>query len=215
MFRHQRKARVLFGISDVVLATLAFEIAYQIRLIQHWHFVFYLTVEQKALVLGFSLLAWVTIGSWLQVYEKLDAGNPRMILWDATRQCGYGALCVLVFEYALRMDLSRFFLVLYTALGWAFLSVFRLTAGRVVGVIRREFAAPHYVMVVGTGERAVRMAKALEQSAEYGVRLCGFFSEATSRRNRDRPGLPPQGLPNFGASLRSAPARGRRDHFRR
>ena len=26
-------------------------------------------------------------------------------------------------------------------------------------MIRREFAAPHYVMVVGTGERAVRMAR--------------------------------------------------------
>ena len=34
-----------------------------------------------------------------------------------------------------------------------------MTAGRLVGVIRREFAAPHYVMVVGTGERAVRLAR--------------------------------------------------------
>jgi exopolysaccharide biosynthesis polyprenyl glycosylphosphotransferase len=32
-------------------------------------------------------------------------------------------------------------------------------------------------MVVGTGPRAVRMAQALEQSAEYGVRLRGFLSE--------------------------------------
>ena len=39
------------------------------------------------------------------------------------------------------------------------LLLFRLTAGRLVGVIRREFAAPHYVMVVGTGERAVRLAR--------------------------------------------------------
>jgi exopolysaccharide biosynthesis polyprenyl glycosylphosphotransferase len=52
-----------------------------------------------------------------------------------------------------------------------------LTAGRVVGVIRREFAAPHFVMVVGTGERAVRMARGLEQSREYGIRLRGFLSE--------------------------------------
>ncbi len=32
-------------------------------------------------------------------------------------------------------------------------------------------------MVVGTGERALRMAEALERSAEYGVRLRGFLSE--------------------------------------
>jgi exopolysaccharide biosynthesis polyprenyl glycosylphosphotransferase len=84
-----------------------------------------------------------------------------------------------LFEYVLRLDLSRSFLGLFAAYAWVLLLLFRLTAGRVVGVIRRGFAAPHYVMVVGTGERAVRMAEALEQSAEYGVRLRGFLSEQT------------------------------------
>ena len=58
------------------------------------------------------------------------------------------------------------------------LLLFRLMAGRLVGVIRREFAAPHYVMVVGTGDRAMRMARALERSEEYGIRLRGFLAEA-------------------------------------
>lgn len=70
MFSQQRKARILFALSDIVLVTLAFEIAYQIRVPLHWHFLFYLTTQQKALVLGFSLFAWVTIGLWLVVYEK-------------------------------------------------------------------------------------------------------------------------------------------------
>src|SRR5579872_1319696 len=107
MLGHQRKARVLFQLSDVILATLAFEIAYQIRVPLHLHFLFYLTTQQKVLVLGFSLLAWVTIGLWLEVYEKLDVGNPRTILRDSIRQCACGGLCLLVFEYSLRMDLSR------------------------------------------------------------------------------------------------------------
>jgi exopolysaccharide biosynthesis polyprenyl glycosylphosphotransferase len=180
MFRHQRNARALFALSDVVLAALAFEIAYLARAIQHWHFRFYLTAEQQALVLGFSLFAWVVIGWWLKVYDKLDSAHPGAILRDSVRQCTYGGLCLLVFQYALRMDLSRFFLVLYSALVWVLLLVFRLTAGRVVGVIRREFAAPHYCMVVGTGERAISLARVLEDSAKYGVRLRGFFSETAS-----------------------------------
>ncbi len=178
MFRHQRNARALFALSDVVLATAAFEIAYLARAIQHWHFLFYLTFEQKALVLGFSLFAWVTIGWWLKVYDKLDSAPPGDILRDSVRQCAYGGLCLLVFQYALRMDLSRFFLVLYSALVWVLLLVFRLTAGRVVSIVRREFSAPHYCMVVGTGERAIRLARVVEESAKYGVRLRGFFSES-------------------------------------
>jgi exopolysaccharide biosynthesis polyprenyl glycosylphosphotransferase len=177
MFGQQRKARVLFGLSDVILATLAFEAAYQTRILLHLHYLFYMTLERKALVLGFALFAWVAVGLWLEVYEKLDSGHPRVILRDAARQCAYGALALVVFEYSLRMDLSRFFVVVFATYAWVLLLLFRLTAGRVVGVIRREFGAPHYVMVVGTGERAIRMGQALERSATYGIRLRGFLSE--------------------------------------
>jgi exopolysaccharide biosynthesis polyprenyl glycosylphosphotransferase len=177
MFGRHRKARVLFGLSDVLIAALAFEAAYQTRVVLHLERAFYLTVERKALVLAFALGAWVTIGLWLEVYEKLDIGNPRVILRDVARQCGYGALCLIVFEYFFRLDLSRFFLLLFSAYAGVLLLLFRLTAGRVVGVIRREFSAAHYVMVVGTGERAVRMARGLEQSSDYGIRLRGFLSE--------------------------------------
>ena len=179
MFTRPRKARVLFGLSDIILGALAFQAAYQTRAVLHLEHTFYLTVERKALVLGFALVAWVTIGLWLGIYEKLDSGHPRVILRDTVRQCAYGALCLVLFEYLLRLDLSRSFLGLFSAYAWVLLLLFRLTAGRVVGVIRRGFAAPHYVMVVGTGERAIRMAEALEQSAEYGVRLRGFLSEQT------------------------------------
>ena len=178
MFARHRKARVLFGLSDILLAALAFEGAYQTRALLQLEHEFFLTVERKALVLGFSLAAWVAIGLWLEIYEKLDSGHPRVILRDAARQCAYGALGLVVFEYLFRLDLSRFFVAMFSFYAWTLLVLFRLTAGRVVGVIRREFAAPHYVMVVGTGERAVRMAKALEQSYEYGVRLRGFLSES-------------------------------------
>ena len=177
MFGRHRKARVLFALSDVLIAALAFEAAYQTRVVLHLERAFYLTVERKALVLAGALAAWVAIGLWLEVYEKLDIGNPRVILRDAARQCSYGVLCLIVFEYVFRLDLSRFFLVLFSVYAWVLLLLFRLMAGRVVGVIRREFAAPHFVMVVGTGPRAVHLAKGLEQSSEYGVRLRGFLSE--------------------------------------
>lgn len=195
MFGRHRKARVLFGLSDVLVAALAFEAAYQTRVVLHLERAFYLTVERKALVLAFALAAWVAIGLWLQVYEKLDIGNPRVILRDAARQCGYGALCLIVFEYVFRLDLSRFFLLLFSVYAWALLLLFRLTAGRVVGVMRREFAAPHYVMVVGTGERAVRMARGLEQSSEYGIRLRGFLSESADAPAEIRLRVPYKVLP--------------------
>jgi exopolysaccharide biosynthesis polyprenyl glycosylphosphotransferase len=177
MFSRQRKARVFFGLWDLILVGVAFEAAYRTRTILDLDLEFYLTVERKALLLVVSLLAWVLIGIWLEIYDKLDSAHPGVILRDSVRQCAYGALCLVVFEYARRLELSRVFVALFASYAWVLLLVFRLTAGRVVGVLRREFSAPHYVMVVGTGERALRMAEALERSAAYGVRLRGFLSE--------------------------------------
>jgi exopolysaccharide biosynthesis polyprenyl glycosylphosphotransferase len=178
MFSRQRKARVLFGLSDVLLVALAFAAAYQTRALLPLEHEFFLTPDKSVLVLGFSVMAWVLIGLSMEVYEKLDAGHPLIILRDSARQCTYGALCLIVFEYVLRLDLSRFFLLLFSAYAWVLLLIFRLLAGRLVGLIRREFGAPHYVMVVGTGERAVRLARGLERSGDYGIRLRGFLAES-------------------------------------
>jgi exopolysaccharide biosynthesis polyprenyl glycosylphosphotransferase len=177
MFARQRKARVLFALSDIAMATVAFEAAYETRAPLHLKYEFYLTIPRVILLLGFSLAALLSIGLWLGIYDKLESGHPRIILRDSFRQCAYGGICLVLFEYSLRMDLSRFFVVLFMVYTWILLLLFRLLAGRVVGIIRREFAAPLHVMVVGTGERAVRLAGALERSVEYGVRLGGFLNE--------------------------------------
>jgi len=185
MLGHQRKTRVFFVLCEILLATFAFAVAYRSRVPLHWRFLyqlFFLTPQQIVLILGFSLTASTLIAFWLQVYDKLVSGHPRIILRDSVRQSALGGVCLLVFQYALRMELSRLFLALYVFLTWALVLLFRLTAGRVVGVIRREFATPYYVMIVGTGDRAVRLARNLEQSARYGVRLRGFFAESERAR---------------------------------
>ena len=166
----------MFALADIVLTSLAFEAAYETRAWLHLERVFFLPPAIKALVLGFSLLAWVTIGRWLEIYDRLDAADPRVILRDSFRQCVYGAGCLVVFEFFLRLDLSRPFLALFAAYSWVALFLFRLTAGRFVGLVRREFGALHFVMVVGVNERARRLGEALERSARHGIRLQGFLT---------------------------------------
>lgn len=182
--RHHRKVRVLFALSDVLLTALAFEAAYQTRLrLGILENAFFLDIPHKALLLGYSVVVWVAIGYWWSIYEKLDSAHPAVILRDTFRQCATGAIAVVVFEFALRLDLSRTFLALFAVYSWAALCLFRLRAGSIVGVIRREFGALHYVMVVGSGARAVKLAAALEDSEAYGIRLLGFLDE-------DSPALP-------------------------
>jgi exopolysaccharide biosynthesis polyprenyl glycosylphosphotransferase len=174
--RHHRKARLLFALSDVLLTALAFEAAYQTRVWLPVERDFYLTVPLKALVLGAAIVTWVLIGYWLEIYDRLDSALPRVILRDTFRQCVLGTICIVLFQFLLRLDLSRPFLLLLAVYGWTFLLLFRWKAGRIVGIIREEFAAPHFVAIVGTGSSARRIGATLEKSERYGIRLMYFLA---------------------------------------
>jgi len=174
--RQRRKARFLFGLSDILITALAFEAAYRTRILLHLGRVFYIILPMKALVMGFTVGVWLLIGLWLGVYDRLDAGDPRVILRDSFRQCLYGAVALILFEFSLRLDLSRPFLALFMVYAWVLLFLFRLFSGRMAGAIRREFGGPHFVMVAGTSERARKLGEALERSANYGIRLTGFLA---------------------------------------
>jgi exopolysaccharide biosynthesis polyprenyl glycosylphosphotransferase len=142
------------------------------------HEIFYIDLPIATLLLLASAMSWVAIGYWFNIYEKLDSAHPRVILRDTFRQCVLGAICVVVAEYALRLDLSRPFVILFAVYAWILLCLFRLTAARSVGAIRREFGTSHYVMVVGSTERAHKLGADLEQSSDYGIRLVGFLDDA-------------------------------------
>src|SRR6266567_8474973 len=172
-----RKARVLFGLSDIALTALSFWAAYETRAWLQLERDFSLEFYTRTLLLSFSFLSSLLIGLWLQVYDRLDSGAPRIILRDTFRQCSYAAICLVVFEFALRLELSRPFLALFAGYSWVLLCLFRLSAGSLVGVVRHKFGGPHFVMIAGVGERARKLGEELERSAQYGIRLLGFLAE--------------------------------------
>jgi exopolysaccharide biosynthesis polyprenyl glycosylphosphotransferase len=178
MFSNQhRKAKLLFGLSDIVLVAFAFESAYLSRLsLPNLGHAFYLETGQKALVLGLAVLTWLLAGYWLNVYQDLGTGQRGLILRDLLRQTGYASIALVLSEYLLRLDLSRPFLIFFTAFAFILILTFRVASRRLVGLIRREFGALRYVLVVGLGERARRLALSLESSADQGIRLKGFLA---------------------------------------
>ena len=179
---HHRKVRLFFGLSDIVLTALAFAIAYWTRTaLNERDFAFendfFLTAPVVVLLLGWSMLVWVALGAWWRIYDRIDAAHPRAILRDAFRQSLVGGAAIVLFEFLLRLDLSRSFLAMFVVAAWMLLCLFRLNAGRMLGLVRREFGAPNYILVVGLGEPALRIGRQIEEAAAYGVRLTGFLSD--------------------------------------
>jgi exopolysaccharide biosynthesis polyprenyl glycosylphosphotransferase len=172
----QRKLKILFGLSDVGLTMAAFAIAYLFRRVLHLDHDFYFTTERIVLLMGFSSISCVLIGYWLNVYGKVDAANIRTILADSFRQCGYQALALVVLEFSLRLDISRVFLFSFVLLTWSLLLTFRVLARNLIPVMRRQFGVLRYVLIVGHGDRALRLARNLEDYYEQGLRIFGFLA---------------------------------------
>ena len=180
MFRgHRRKVRILFGLLDILIVGLAFELAYLTRARMDLARTFFLTPAESALLMGVSMVAWVGLGYWWELYDRIDSAHPRVILRDTFRQCLVGVASLILFEYLDRMDLSRTFVGLFAGYAWVILCLVRLNSGRILRVLRREFGAAHYVMIAGLGEPARRLGRQLEGEAQYGIRLTGFLADST------------------------------------
>jgi exopolysaccharide biosynthesis polyprenyl glycosylphosphotransferase len=179
--RHYRRVKAVFGLIDSILIAIAFLAAYQTRTRLHFdkvlYFRFYIDFPIATLLLVISILCWLAIGYWFNIYEKLDSAHPNVVLRDTLRQCFLGAICVVLAQYILRLDLSRFFIGLFAAYAWILLCLFRINAARVIGAVRKRFGSAHFVMVVGSSERARHLGEALERSTDYGIRLVGFLDE--------------------------------------
>jgi len=175
----QRKKRILFGLSDLVLTAVAFEFAYRFRRGLPLPQEFFLLPEVKMLLLGSSLLAWVGAGYWLKIYSRLDAPRIRAILRDSARQVGYGALALFVFiVFGLRLtyQISRPFLAIFILTSWLLLVGFRIAARNLVPLLSKEFGIKRYILVVGLAARAKRLGRTLEEYYEDGIRIVGFLA---------------------------------------
>lgn len=178
MFRgHHRKVRILFGFADLLIVALAFQLAYWTRTRLSLEHYFSIAPAERALLLTWSLVVWVALGLWWEVYDRIDAADIRVLLRDTFRQCLLGAASIVLLEYLLRLDLSRSFVGLFAAWSWVLLSLFRLNAGRALRAILREFGSSHYVMVVGLTDAALKLGRQIEDARGYGVRLSGFLSD--------------------------------------
>jgi exopolysaccharide biosynthesis polyprenyl glycosylphosphotransferase len=175
MFSSQARAiKVLFAASDVFLTAISFQIAYSTRLALQQYFHFSFDLVARPLVLVFCALTWLAAGWWLGVYSRLERNSWRLIVRDTMRQAMLGALGLLVFEFILRLDLSRFFIAAFVLISVLLIAAFRLIAVRVAGAVRR--GGRRYVLVVGAGDRALRLGETLERAADDGVVIRGFMA---------------------------------------
>lgn len=189
--RHQQSEALLIAAADVVLVALALQAAYWTRAALPLR-EFYLDPTDKLVVLATALFAVVASGRATRVYASLSSAERPPILAGTLRQTLAAALGLLTLLYLLHLDppVSRLFLVLFFAYLATVQFIQRSLVERFRGSLRRATGALTSVVVVGSGARAIELARDIEASERHGLKLVALVDcdrESESRVTLGRP----------------------------
>lgn len=178
MFAHHRqKVQLLFAAADALLTLVAFEAAYHTRANLGMELPFFLHLQTHILLLGYCILVWVALGSMQRVYEYLDSARPTVVLVHTFRQCLFGTAAVVLFQYLIRLELSRSFLSFFFAYSLILLALFRWNSRRLVGAFQRGFGSPYHILIVGPPRKADKLARQLSHGSPFRIQVSGVLCE--------------------------------------
>ena len=201
--RHQQSEALLIAAADSILVVLALQASYWTRASLPLR-EFYLGPTDKLVVAAAALFAVVASGRATRVYASLSGAERPAILVGTLRQALAAALGLLTLLYLLHLEppVSRLFLMLFFVYLAALQLVQRSLTERFRGSLRRAAGAVTSVVVVGSGARAIELARDIEASERHGLKLvalidCDRDSESQVSLGRPYPVYPPAGLPHL------------------
>lgn len=180
MFAHHRKkVQLLFAIADGLLTVLAFEAAYQTRVSLSLSRPFFLHTFAHLILLSFCAAAWIALGWSRKPDEYLRAASPRRLAAQTLRQCVFGVVLLILFQYLIRVDppLSRSFLSLFFVYDVAFVALFRWQSPWLIGAYQRGFGNRYHLVIVGQQDKAAHLAHQLCQETPFPIEVAAILGE--------------------------------------
>jgi len=180
LFAHHRKrVQLLFAISDGILTAAAFELAYLTRTRISLEHLFYLNRGHHLLLVLVSVAIWIAVGSFLRIYEHLHSEDRRHVLAATLRQCLFGTVLVIIFQYLLQLEhpLSRSFLLFFCLINCVLLNAFRWSSPYLIGAFAREFGTPYHIVIVGSSTKADALAADFRENSPFPIQVSARLSE--------------------------------------
>ena len=69
--------RILFALLDILIVAISFELARWTRARMELSHNFFLTPPVEALLMGWSMLVWLALGYWWDLYDRIDSAHRR------------------------------------------------------------------------------------------------------------------------------------------
>ena len=202
--RRTRLLWLLLVVSDIVPLLLSFEISYLARANFPELQLFFLRPGVVAALLATAAVLWTSIGIGLAAYRRPASFETLGMLRLTVTQTFWFGVALTTAIYLLKLgDISRLFTAIFVLTNFLLQIAYRLAARRMRRIVLEGFGGRHYYLIVGTGPKAVELARLIEQHEEHGNGVVGFVQEtggpalAQSGLRRDYPVWPLEQLPRM------------------
>ena len=176
-----RRARLLWlllVVSDVLPLFLSFEIAYLVRASFPELSLFFLTPGQTAGLLITAAVLWTLLGVGMAVYRRPQSFETLGMMRLSVSQTFWFGIALPTAIFLLKLgDISRLFVVLFVVFNFFLQTAYRFAARRMRRFVQEGVSGHHYYLIVGTGPKAIEVARLIEEQEEQGNGVVGFVQE--------------------------------------
>ena len=180
MQRKYRIARLVNALVETAVTVVSFLVGYVIR--DHLPLAYFGELFPFRDYLGLLLvvvLLWNGLALLIQQQPALSASDRLGVVKETALLVFLGGVLISAAIFVLKYQfISRPFILIFVLVNFAFLLAFRLLASRGVNRFGRLVSGDRNLLIVGSGDRAARVAAVLEEAEAWGYHLVGIVPES-------------------------------------
>ena len=180
MQRKYRIARLVNALVETAVTVVSFLLAYGIR--DQLPLAYFGQLFPFRDYLGLLLvvvLLWNGLALLIQRQPALSANDQLGVVKETALLVFLGGVLISAAIFVLKYQfISRPFILIFVLVNFLFLLAFRLFAARGVSRFGRLVSGDRNLLIVGSGDRAARVAAVLEEAEAWGYHLVGIVPES-------------------------------------
>ncbi len=205
MQRKYRIARLVYALVETAVTVVSFLLAYGIRdSLPLAYFGELFPFRDYLGLLLVVVLLWNGLSLLLRNQQAASGEDRLGVVKETALLVFVGGVLISAAIFVLKYHfISRPFILIFVLVNFLFLLAFRIYAARGISRFGRLVAGDRNLLIVGSGDRAARVAAVLEEAETWGYHLVGIVPESTDALPDSRLGSYPSiPLSQFGEAIK-------------
>lgn len=137
-------------------------------------------------ILYFALPLWYGLLHWNGMYESHRTNTTLKVCWCAAKAVGEGIVLIILVAYVFKVaPISRSVLALFAVVNVSLLVIEKAVLKEVLHALRERGYNFRTVLIVGSGVRALSVARKIRSHPEWGFQIYGLLSPGKEEVGRD------------------------------